>query len=391
MESKKIFILAGEESGDIRGAELIENLLAVSPDLQIDAVGGRRMKKAGGRILYDMTEFAVVGFVEVLRHYPDFRRLMSDIVGIIRKGNYDAVVLIDYPGFNLRLAKKIRPMGTRIIYYISPQVWAWGQKRIKEIARLVDRMIVLFDFEENVYRPCGLDTVFVGHPMVDMVAAYRPNDLRKQFSIAENVSVVGFLPGSRMKEVEKILPSMLDAYDIYRDSTGPYKMRFLVSAAREDLKDKIEELVRQRNAAGEIIVYPGNVSDILFSSDIVVVASGTATLQTCLYEKPMVVVYRVAFLTWAIAKMLVKIPYIGMVNVVLGEKKIPELVQKDLTGGRILQEVVRYIQDPGWREDIVGALQKIKARLGQGGAAKKAAGAVSEFLNKNRKKTVEGS
>jgi lipid-A-disaccharide synthase len=382
---QKIFIIAGEESGDVRGAELIRELKIMAPGLTIDSVGGQRMKEAGANIVRDITHLAVVGFVEVLKHYSDFRRLMDEVAEIIGKGGYSAIVLIDYPGFNLRLAERVKPFGIPVIYYISPQVWAWASGRAKKIAGLVHRMIVLFEFEKDFYALHGIHADFVGHPMVDMAAQYRPRDLRKEFGVPDDSKIVGFLPGSRVSEVQRILPAMLEAMNIYKRSKGIYKIRFLVSAARKELEDIIREGIRRHKDLDDVMIYGGDSSDVIHSSDAVVVASGTATLQTAIFEKPMVIVYSVSFLTWAIARLLVTIPYIGMVNVISGKKVVPELVQWHLTGNDIIIEIFKYFNDASYRESVVSSLRVVKKKLGPGGAAKKAAGSVIDFLEKDNR------
>ena len=383
-EKRKIFIFAGEESGDIRGAELIKALKKISPSLHIDAVGGEKMKAAGAHIIFDITGLAVVGFVEVLKHYTEFRKLMKNVVEILSQENYSAIILIDYPGFNLRLAKRIRHLQLSVIYYISPQVWAWGKRRSREIACLVDKMIVLFDFEKDIYTSYGLETTFVGHPMVDMISGFSPEDLKKRLHITEEEKLIGFLPGSRVKEVEKILPSMLDAIELYKERQDYSPLRFIISSARKDLKEIIQKMLEKRKSIENVTIYEGSVSHVLASSDIIVVASGTATLQTCLFEKPMIVVYKVAFLTWAIAKILIKIPYIAMVNVVSGKKIVPELVQWGMTGDRIMKELTSYLQDDEYRVSVIQELHKVKERLGSGGAADKAARSIVEFIDRKK-------
>ncbi|MCK5708335.1 MAG: lipid-A-disaccharide synthase [Candidatus Aureabacteria bacterium] len=383
MKNKKIFIVAGEVSGDIRGFELIEKLLQKSPDLKIDSVGGKRMKQAGANILFDITKLAVVGFVEVLRHYFDFKQLMNDVIDTLKKNDYSAIILIDYPGFNLRLAENIKHLGIPVIYYVSPQVWAWGRKRISKIAGLVDKMIVFFEFEKDLYSPYGLDTDFVGHPMVDMIADYKAKNLREILNIEKKIKIIGLLPGSRTKEVEKILPSMIEAIKLHEseiDKNDPNRFVFIISAAQKNLEVIIKNYLDEKEIT-DVKVYSDDVSDIMSSSDIVVVASGTATLQSCLFERPMIIVYKVAFLTWLIAKVLVKIPYIGMVNVISRKKIVPELIQWDLNGENILKEIKKYITDEKYTKKTVNELCNVKKRLGSGGAASKAASSIIDFLN----------
>ena len=356
----KIFFFAGEESGDIRSSEVIREILKIRPDVRIDAVGGKRMGEAGANVIKDITGFAVVGFVEVLKHYGFFKNLMEETVSLILKNKYDAVVLVDYPGFNLRLAERLKKHGIRIIYFISPQVWAWGKKRIPKIANLVDRMIVLFEFEKNIYAEEGLETVFCGHPIVDEESKYNPKNLRVSFNIDENCKIIGFLPGSRRKEIENILPPMLDAAKMLEKEN----VKFIVSVARKDL-EQVVDAVKKRFEFREksVFFYNGNASDVIYSSDIVVVASGTATIQTAFYEKPMIIVYKVAFFTWLIAKLLVKLPYIGMVNVMLGEKKIPELVQWDLNGKKLKEEIRKILHNESRIKEIKGYVSEAKKCL----------------------------
>src|SRR3989338_3706022 len=342
---KHIFLVAGEASGDLHASHLAEELRTLNPSLSFSGVGGPLMQKAGVELYEDLTKIAVVGFVEVLKHFLEFRRFFHLVLDKIRTAKPDAVILVDYPGFNLRLAKELKKLGIKVIYYISPQVWAWKENRVEAIRRDVDKMLVLFEFEKEFYAKRGLDVEFVGHPLIDSIKVTKS---RKQFlesiGLSDNKLTVGLLPGSRRKEIENLLPAMLEAADILnREFNG--KIQFLLLKAPNIAMDFVARYLRSNIVSNlRVVTLPltiidGQTYDGINASDVCMVASGTATLETAIIGKPMVVAYKTSLLTYWLAKNLVKISNIALVNVVAQKRIVAECVQFDATGVKLAAEV----------------------------------------------------
>lgn len=377
LASRHIIIVAGEVSGDMHASLLVKELRHLDPGLSFSGLGGPQMAEAGVVLDEDMTRTAVVGFIEVLKHLQQFRRIFRQILEKIQKQKPAAVILVDYPGFNLRLANEVKKLGVPVIYYISPQVWAWKENRVRLIRRVVDRMLVFFDFEKKFYARYGYDVDFVGHPLVEHI---RVNHAREDVLLKNNLSpeklTIGLLPGSRKKEIEKILPPMLSAAEkLYQQFP---KIQFILLRAHSIPQKDMDPLLKRCPVP---IVSLAHQYDILNACDLCLVASGTATLETAILQKPMVVIYRTAFLTWLLARMLVKIPYIGLVNVVAGKKIVPECIQFDATGEKIAQELRDIITDEVRIAQIRSDLRQVRESLGQPGASRRAAEHILSFLN----------
>lgn len=376
---KKILIVAGELSGDQHAAGLVGKLKILCPDYRFFGLGGRNMKAAGVDISFDLASLAVVGFVEVLKHYPLFKKIFDDILQKTKEEKPDAAILVDYPGFNLRLAKELKKMGIPVIYFISPQVWAWGRERLAFIRKTIGLMLVLFKFEEKLYQDGAFNVKFVGHPLLDTV---RPTMSRVEVldsaGLNKQALTIALLPGSREKEVLNHLPVMLEAArSIHRATPG---VQFLIcrssTVARQTLKSIIEKIS---------IDFPYKMLDNetyngVFASDLAIVASGTATLETAILNKPMVIIYKVTLATWILAKLFVKIPDIGLVNVVAGKRIVPELVQFDATPQKIARTALNILNNPSKREKICLELSNLKNTLGSSGAYERAAEEISKFL-----------
>ncbi len=377
-------IVAGEVSGDHHASCLITELKNLDPSLSFSGIGGTKMKSAGAAIDEDLTRLAVVGFFEVLKHYGEFHRCFNAFLQNVAKRQPSAVILVDYPGFNLRLAARLKKMGVKVIYYISPQVWAWKENRVNLIKENIDKMLVLFDFEKAFYAKHGLNVDFVGHPLADEINLTKN---REQILLSAGLSpdkfTIGLLPGSRQKEIESLLPPMLDAAKIMQKQDA--RFQFLILKAPNLGKELFENLLSKKACTAKIL--DGYFYEGLNACDICVVASGTATLQTALLLKPMVIVYKTSFLTYFLAKALIKIPYIGLVNVVAGKKIVPECLQNDANGKTIADELKKIYQNPGEFDRIRQGLQKVKTSLGENGASKRAAKNIMEFLKNHDKAT----
>lgn len=368
---KRIFILAGEISGDTHGAGLMRALQERDGSIEFLGFGGPRMRQAGGEKMLDWVEEAgVLGLWEVLKMYGWFKQKMAEAIQTVDAEKPGAVVLIDYPGFNLRLAKALRESGYagQIIYYISPQVWAWKKGRIKTMARLLDLMICIFPFEKELYERSGLRTVFAGHPMVDRVKTFARRWPRE-------AGLVGFFPGSRANEVRKLFPVMMAAATLIQKQQP--NARFAVSAANENLAHLMRGMVRASGMpeAGRWIE-TGSVYDLMQRAEVGVVASGTATLEAACFGLPYLLVYKVNPLTYVVGKAVVRIKHLGIVNILAGETVVQEMIQDRFEPDALAREVLHLLQDETARGALATRLGQVVATLGEGGAYGRAAEAV---------------
>jgi len=372
-----VMIVAGEVSGDSHAATLVSALKKLDPSLTFSGLGGPKMEKAGVAIDEDFTKFAVVGFIEVIKHYKEFKRCFDLFLKNVAARKPAAVILVDYPGFNLRLAARLKKMGVRVIYYISPQVWAWKENRVQFIKKNVDRMLVLFDFEKKFYADRGVDVDFVGHPLADKVDITDGREkILNSLGLSSDKFTIGLLPGSRQKEIESLLAPMLDAATILHKEDS--RFQFLLLKAPNLDPVLFEKFLTNRQLPLKILT--GHFHNGLNACDICMVASGTATLETALLLKPMVVIYKTSYLTFVLAKALIKIPYIGLVNVVAGKKIVPECIQDDANGIKIAGELKKIYQNPSEFDRMRQDLEKVKSSLGEGGASVRAAKNILQFL-----------
>jgi lipid-A-disaccharide synthase len=364
----RIFFVAGEESGDAHGADLIAALRARMPALECEGLGGRKMAAAGMHLRHDLAADAIMGFTEVLRRLPALRRLMRETEARLAAWRPDALVLIDYPGFNIRLARRAHALGIPVVYYISPQVWAWKKGRLKTLARCVDKMLVIFPFEEAIYRGIGVDCVYVGHPLIERTANYTP---RRSF---EGDPVIGLLPGSRAQEIARLLPPLLDTARGIAERLP--RARFVCPCVNEDRAAQIRAL------AGEfpLELCPGGMYDVLAAARFCMVASGTATLETALFGVPFVIVYRLGAINYALARMLVNIRHIGIVNIIAGREIVPEFIQQRASAAHLLPVALELIADTPRRARMLEDLAALRGQL-HGGAATRAAREIADLLH----------
>ena len=374
-----IFIVSGEESGDLHGAALIEALKRLMPGVKVAGMGGWRMRQAGLAGL-DSSDVSVVGAVEVLEKLFTILKRFKELKRLVTERAFDAIVLIDFPDFNLRFAKKAKGLGIPIIYYISPQVWAWRKNRIKKIARLVDKMLVVFPFEFYLYKEAGVDVEYVGHPLADIARCpLTRGEARASLGLSPDDTVISLLPGSRTGEVRRMLGVMLkSAAMIEAGLANGKKALFLIPAAR-GLNDAVFE-GHLRGAGANVRLVRERMYEAIRASDACVVASGTATLETALIGTPMVIVYRMSPVSYGIARMLVDVENIGLPNIVAGARIVPELIQGDASPENISREVLGLLQDEKKRDRMIQALNDLRKNLGRGGAADKAARAVFRIM-----------
>ncbi|MBI4309323.1 MAG: lipid-A-disaccharide synthase [Candidatus Omnitrophica bacterium] len=375
---KVILIVAGEASGDMRAAGLVKAVKKIDPDIHFTGVGGKHMSEAGVRILAGIDWLGVVGIWDVIKHLPLIKRIFDSLLAFARREHIDAAILVDYPGFNLRLARALKGMGIKVIYYISPQVWAWKEGRIKAIQKTVDRMLVLFPFEKDIYAKYGMNADYVGHPLVDEVKVTEPpSSVKAGLGFGPHMPVIGLMPGSRIKEVQRHLPFMLEAAKILL--AGDRNRRFIILKAATVPREMLAMAIQKTNAPA--VIYDGPAYNGIAAMDAGIVASGTATLETGLLLRPMVILYKTAWLTYWIAKLFVKIPYIGLINVVAGKKIVEEFIQNDATAQNIAMSVEKIFRSPNTYGQMTNDLAQVKSRLGASGASARAAAIVVEELN----------
>ncbi len=374
--SDSIFIAAGDPSADGPGKNLIEEILRLCPGLEVFGLGGPRMQAAGLEPLVDHRELAVLGFWEIVPKIAFFRALLRRSAAEILRRRPRAIILIDYPGFNLRLVKKVKSLGIPIIYYVSPQVWAWGGRRVELIRETVDMMLVIFPFEEEFYRRQGIKARFVGHPIVD-----RFRDIPDKAACRERMGIDGetplivLLPGSRTQEVRRMLPTMAKAAGIINRYVD--RAAFLVAGIESVDRAAYHRTPGMRGIEAVFDRTP----ELIQAADFVITSSGTATIETAYFMKPMVVIYKTGFLSYQIAKRMVTLDSIAMVNIVAGRGIVPELIQAEATGHNIAREVVGILRDRERYDRIVEDLRDVRNKLGEGNAAQRAADAIREVAS----------
>lgn len=363
----KTYFVAGEASGDEHGAALLRSLRELAPDLEFHGRGGPLMKQVAGGAFIDWSDAAaVVGLWEVVKRYGFFRQQFEETLHEIAAVNPDAVVLIDYPGFNLRLARTLRKRSPRlkIIYYISPQVWAWNRGRIRQMARFLDLMLCIFPFEAELYNQSGLRTIFVGHPMIENLAKRRTGEAR-------DPNLVGLFPGSRLREVKKIFPLMLGAATKLVEKRP--EIRFEVAAASPALALEIQRPLASSSLRERIRLVTADASGLMQHAFAGMVASGTATLEAAYFRLPFVLVYKVSWPTYFAARLVMRTRYLGMPNVLADREIIPEFLQHEARPAAIAESVLTLISDPAQREKMISDFDAVIEKLGKTGASAKAA------------------
>lgn len=373
-----LFVVAGEASGDAHAARVIEAIQAREPTSFIEGVGGVRMQQAGVSMLHDHSELAVMGLVEVIKRYPAIKRIFNNVVQHLERQPPDLLVLVDYPGFNLKLAKKAHKMGIPVMYYISPKVWAWRAGRIKDIQRYVDHMAVLFPFEETLYQQHGVPVTCVGHPLVDAVKSeLSPSQAREKFGLPVNQRVIGLFPGSRRSEVDVLLPIMLAAAKRIQQRHFDFN---LVLPLAPGLDPQMLEKHLQETSL-PVYVVKDDFYDVIKSCDAIVAASGTVTLEIALLGVPHLIVYKVSPLSYRILSRLVKIPYVGLCNIVTGKNIVAELLQDDASAVHLEQKLAALVSHPQSRESATQIQQEVRDALGPSGAAENTARLILEMAH----------
>ena len=369
-EKKLVLRVAGEASGDVNGANLVRAMRSQAPHVAFWGIGGDRMEEAGVRILFRSSELAVVGLTEVFSKVLNILKASFRMKSIIRHKRPDLLILIDFPDFNLNLARTAKRHHVPVLYYICPQVWAWRQGRVKKMVHRIDRMAVILPFEKDYYRKRGIDVTYVGHPLLDSIRREgHENDISSKGAAPEGRPTIGLMPGSRTEEIVNLLPSMVEAVGILAKTFPDLVCLLLVAPTIKS------DLVRSftKDSSVNISLLKDDTYKALSACDLVFVASGTATMEVGMMLKPMIIVYRVSPLSYWVAKRVVKIPYIGLVNLVAGEEVVPELIQEDVTAERLVQEARVFLQDNAKRNEVIKKLQDVRRKFGQAGASEKTA------------------
>jgi lipid-A-disaccharide synthase len=376
-DKKKVAIIAGEASGDLHGSDLVRAIQRIDPRIQFYGIGGEKLREAGVKIVADSSDMAVVGLTEVLSKLGFILSVRRKLKQSLNDENPDLLILIDYPDFNLPLAKVAKKYGIKVFYYISPQVWAWRKRRIYDIARYVDRMAVILPFETSMYDEVNLDVHFVGHPLLDVVKRnFSRDDALREFGLINRGTIIGILPGSRESEVAKLLPDMMKAAVILKERIS--SVQFVLPLADTLKHDFIGDMLNQYSV--DVTVIKDNVYDVIGISDIVMVASGTATLETALLETPMVIVYKVSPLSYFIGRIIINVDHIGMVNIIAGKKVVPEFIQNDANPENIANEIYDILSNTPRMDTMKRDLSQIREKLGSPGAAARAAELAYEII-----------
>lgn len=378
---RRIMIVAGEASGDIYGADLVQKAQLLEPGLHFFGIGGDLMREAGVETLVDSADMAVMGLVEVLKHFGVISSAFLRLKKILREDPPELLILIDYPGFNIRLAKAAKKAGVRVLYYISPKVWAWKAGRIKTIAANISHMAVIFPFEIPLYEKEGAPVTFVGHPMLDLVnVTLSQREAAASFGLDPSRKIIGIFPGSRRSEIERILPAIVSAAELLqKEYTEVQFVLPLASTLGEE--DILPHLKRSGISA---TITRQRIHDLIRGCDAIISVSGTVTLEIALIGTPMVIIYKLSPFTYQIAKRVVKIEHIGLCNIVAGRSLVKELIQEQANPEMIAAEIMKIITDTAYRTTMTSDLATIRGKLGGGGAALRTASLALEIINNKR-------
>lgn len=378
---KNLMIIAGEVSGDMHGAALIHELKKLDQNINFYGIGGSLMKHEGAYLLYHLNRMAFLGFIEVVKHIPFVKQVQAELIDMVHGQEINTIVLIDYPGFNLNIAEKLKKLNVRIIYYISPQVWAWGKHRVNKIKQLVDKMIVVFPFEKNIYENAGVDVEYVGHPLMEIISGHKflsKTELFDEYQLNSSKDILLLMPGSRKQEVEKIFPASIKAAEKIGNE---FNMQIVVNASENIGENFLRKLTKNENFK----VIRGRTYDLMKYSKFGIIKSGTSTLEAAIFELPMVIVYKTSSMSYLIGKNLIKIKNIGMANIILNEQVVPELVQRNASHKIIYEKSKEILSDQNIYDSIKQKLSLVKHKLGENGASKKAAQIIFTMMNDTQK------
>jgi lipid-A-disaccharide synthase len=375
--SFSFFISAGEQSGDLHASELIKEIKKLLPEemAQFSGLGGDLMKGEGVKLLYHINELSAIGYIDVLKKYFHFKNVLNDCVEFVKSNSINAVILVDYPGFNLRFAKALRKFYKgKIIYYISPQLWAWHEKRVLKIKRYVDKMLVVFPFEVEFYSKYGIDVVYVGHPLVKRIKKFLKDNPREK-KIFGGAKTLTILPGSRKAEIENHLHVLLKTAAQLKKEFDLQVNISRVKSAGDEIFNKFNDELKGFNLTSE------NVYKLILNSDVVFTKSGTSTVECALIGTPFLIFYRTFLLNYILLKPVVKIDRLGMVNILAREMVVKELIQKDFTEDNLLFEARRILTDEHYKNQVSEKLNRIWDILGTEDASQNAANIICSYIN----------
>jgi lipid-A-disaccharide synthase len=383
-QTKQVMLVVGEASGDIHGARLVRALGDKDQTLRFFGVGGEQLERTNFEVLFNVSQLAGMGFVELAGSMRNIWRADRILRQAMRERRPDLLVLIDFPEFNLRLAKLAKKLKIPVLYYISPQIWAWRRGRVRQIARCVDHMAVVFPFEVPFYEKWGVKVSFVGHPLLDIVRSREPREVvLAQLALDAEKPTIAILPGSRRGEILYHLPVLLDAaFRLSQDSA----VQFLVIRASTVDRGELESMLKRVSL--RIPIVEDQRYDAVNACDLAWTASGTATVETALLLKPMIIVYRLSWITYALARMLVNVKHVGMVNIMAGKEVVPELIQADFTAERVVRKTRTLLENRDRRDKIVGKLVSLRQKLGTPGAADRVAHIAMSMMGKGPKVTL---
>jgi lipid-A-disaccharide synthase len=360
-KSRHVVIIAGEESGDIHASVLIKQLKASYPDIKISGIGGKHMSDAGAELVYDLARFGVTGFTEVIRYLNIIRHAFVAIKEHLRTQKPDLLILVDYPGFNLRLAKFAkRELGIKIIYYISPQIWAWKAKRIHLIKECVDKMAVILPFEKDLYTKAGVPVSFVGHPLIDKIPSHTNVEaIRHQLNLPVDKMIIALMPGSRTNEIERHMPILQRTAILLSKQYSD--VHYVIPIARTIKPSNIKQYFS--SLVPTVTFIDGKAIECMVASDFVIVASGTASLECALLKKPMCIIYKSSFLTYLIAMSLMKIKFLGLCNILANRMMVPEFLQYDCNAIELSEYIINFHRDISQPGKMIAQLSELKESL----------------------------
>jgi len=394
----ELLIITGEDSGDLYGGNLAREIKKLSPDINISGVGGRQMRSAGVDIFCDVSDISVVGFWEVIEKLGLIRRLYKQVVERLDSGNVKGIVLIDYPGFNLKIAEAAKKRGIPVFYYISPQVWAWRKRRVKTIKKYVDKMMVILPFEKEFYQREGVDVEFVGHPLLEVIASNseaisssNKKEICQDLGVDDKKLIIGILPGSRKKEIAYMLPEILKASSLIKEKYPSVQFLLpLAQSVEEDyLKDFITNACHSERSEESLHSYiklvKGKNYDVMKVSDLLITKSGTSTLEAAIIGTPMIIVYKTSITSYYLAKALVNVTYAGLPNLLAGKEVAPELLQHKMNAKSIAEKATYFLQKKDRLEQMKEELKNIKYSLGEQGASKRTAKVIIDYIKTGQK------
>jgi lipid-A-disaccharide synthase len=384
-EKRHILIVAGEASGDLHGAALVREIKRLDPSVTVQGIGGKKMQEAGVDIIMSSSEIAVVGLTEVFSKRSNIIKARRDMRQLLKNASPDLLILIDFPGFNINLALTAKRCNVPVLYYVSPQLWAWASGRAKKLAARVDKMAVILPFEKEFYKKTGvdIDVEYVGHPLMDAIPTNLDREtIIKNLGLEDSRPVLGLLPGSRTAEITNLLPIMIGAAQIL--SARHKNLKCVLPLASTISKELIDSFVNK--ASLKIIVSHMDVYSLLKVCDLALVKSGTATLETAIMGVPMVVAYRMSPLSFKIAKMVVKTPFVSLVNLTAGSEIVPELLQDDVTPQNLAEWASMILDNEAYKKEMMVNLVKVRESLGGRGASEKTAKIAMSLINEKRQK-----